>query len=98
MLQAQSCSTSSPPCWPPAWSDQARDLVKLEFPALSSLRQKATTLRLRNELGQLLEERRLDELPEQMDWDINTLNPGMYFIEVHAEGQLPQMLRLVKAS
>jgi hypothetical protein len=81
----------------------ARDLVTLEFPSQTwmpgdeAFRSGAATLRLRNELGQLIEERRLDELPERMDWNVNSLNPGMYFIEVHAEGQMPQMLRWVKA-
>jgi hypothetical protein len=81
----------------------ARDLVTLEFPSpellLGDINAAVTgsaTLRLRNELGQLIEERRLDELPERLDWDIHTMNPGMYFIEVHAEGQLPQTLRFVK--
>jgi hypothetical protein len=82
----------------------AQDLVTLEFPSLELLLDgynhptaNAVTLRLRNELGQLIEERRLDELPERLDWHINTIKPGMYFIEVHAEGQAPQMLRFVKA-
>jgi regulation of enolase protein 1 (concanavalin A-like superfamily) len=82
----------------------AQDLVTLEFPSLELLLDgynhptaNAVTLRLRNELGQLIEERRLDELPERLDWHINTIKPGMYFIEVHTEGQAPQMLRFVKA-
>ena len=81
----------------------AQELVTLEFPSLELLlggynhpTANAVTLRLRNELGQLIEERRLDELPERLDWHINTLKPGMYFIEVHTEGQAPQMLRFVK--
>jgi subtilisin family serine protease len=87
---------------PRLFPNPARDLVTLEFPSQAwmlgdeAFLPGTATLRLRNELGQLIEERRLDELPERLDWEVNTLNPGMYFIEVHVEGQMPQMLRLVK--
>ena len=83
----------------------ARDVVTLSFSELqfgeagntSSKPQFGGTLRLRNELGQLLEERRLKEPTERMDWDVNSLNPGLYFIEVQREGQATQVLRFVKA-
>jgi hypothetical protein len=86
---------------PQLFPNPARDQVTLEFPRewldVDYKPQLGSTLRLRNELGQLIEERHLDELPERLEWDIRSLYPGMYFIEVQAEGQPPQMLRLVKA-
>ncbi|MCB9273924.1 MAG: T9SS type A sorting domain-containing protein [Lewinellaceae bacterium] len=55
------------------------------------------TVRLRNELGQILETRQLDEPLERLEWDISQLRPGLYFMEVLEEGQAPQVLRFVKA-
>jgi hypothetical protein len=86
---------------PRLFPNPALDQVTLEFPSSAGFDRDnhapaAATLRLRNELGQFIEERRLDELPERLEWDINLLTPGMYFIELHTEGELPQMLRFVK--
>jgi subtilisin family serine protease/regulation of enolase protein 1 (concanavalin A-like superfamily) len=87
---------------PRLFPNPASDQVTLEFPGQTwmlgdeAFLPGAATLRLRNELGQLFEERRLDELPERLEWDVNLLTPGMYFIEVHTEGAQPQMLRFVK--
>ncbi len=69
----------------------------LPIPGLQSGAAGETTLRLRNELGQLLETRRIDADTERFDWNISSLKPGLYFIEIHEEGQAPQMLRFVKA-
>jgi hypothetical protein len=88
---------------PRLFPNPASDQVTLEFPGQTwmlgdeAFLPGAATLRLRNELGQLIEERRLDELPERLEWNINTIMPGMYFIEVHTAGQAPQVLRFVRA-
>ncbi len=78
----------------------AQDVVTVEMgtiPGLQSGVQGHSTLRLRNELGQLLEEQQLEPGTERLDWNVSRLNPGLYFIEVLEEGQAPQVLRFVKA-
>ncbi|MCB9304391.1 MAG: hypothetical protein H6566_27455 [Lewinellaceae bacterium] len=82
-----------------------RDVVTVSFSELkfgeagntSSKLEFGVTVRLRNELGQLLETRQLEAGTERLDWDVSRLNPGLYFIEVREEGQAPQMLRFVRA-
>ncbi|MCB0571620.1 MAG: HYR domain-containing protein [Phaeodactylibacter sp.] len=83
----------------------AQDVITLSFSELqfgeeaySSEKVGGTVLvRLRNELGQLIETRQLDEAAERFEWNVSNLNPGLYFIEVQSEGQAPQTLRFVKA-
>ncbi|MCB0555954.1 MAG: hypothetical protein KDD02_20580 [Phaeodactylibacter sp.] len=53
-------------------------------------------VRLRNELGQVRETRRLDGATERFDWPVSHMRPGLYFIEVLEEGQAPQILRFVR--
>ncbi|MCB9273928.1 MAG: hypothetical protein H6564_07795 [Lewinellaceae bacterium] len=88
------------------YPNPARDVVTLTRTSSSELllgeatysNQKiGGTVRLRNELGQLIEERQLDEPLERLEWDISQLRPGLYFMEVLEEGQAPQVLRFVKA-
>ncbi|MCB0555821.1 MAG: T9SS type A sorting domain-containing protein, partial [Phaeodactylibacter sp.] len=75
-----------------------RAMVTLEFgPEAVSDQDNQTTVRLRNELGQLIEVRQIEEPIERMDWDVSQLSPGLYFIEVFTEGQAPQLLRFVRA-
>ncbi|MCB0547520.1 MAG: T9SS type A sorting domain-containing protein, partial [Phaeodactylibacter sp.] len=58
--------------------------------------EQATTLRLRNQLGQVIEQRRLDVPAEQMRWEVSSLNPGLYIIEIQTEGLPPKVLRFMK--
>jgi subtilisin-like proprotein convertase family protein len=75
-----------------------RNLVNLEFSASApATATQPVVLRLRNQLGQLLEERRFDHLPGQLEWDVHNLNPGLYLFEIVTEGQVPQVLRFVRA-
>jgi subtilisin-like proprotein convertase family protein len=76
----------------------ARSLVTLEFSAAPLERAtEPVVLRLRNQLGQLLEEKRFDHLPEQLEWEVHNLKPGVYLIEVMGAEQAPQVLRFVRA-
>ncbi|MCB0556296.1 MAG: T9SS type A sorting domain-containing protein [Phaeodactylibacter sp.] len=83
----------------------ARDVVTVHFSELqfggvnntSSKLEFGGTIRLRNELGQLLEERQLDGPAERLEWNVSHLRPGLYLMEVIEEGQAPQVLRFVKA-
>ena len=83
----------------------AQDVVTLSFSELqfgeagntSSKLEFGGTVRLRNELGQLIETRQLEPGTERLDWNVSSLNPGLYFIEVQTEGEAPQTLRFVKA-
>ncbi|MCB9299204.1 MAG: T9SS type A sorting domain-containing protein [Lewinellaceae bacterium] len=75
----------------------ARDVVTVSFSGLPQQLPGGVTLRLRNELGQLLEQRQLDGPAERFEWNVNQLRPGLYFMEVQEEGQAPQVLRFVKA-
>ncbi|MCB0556591.1 MAG: T9SS type A sorting domain-containing protein, partial [Phaeodactylibacter sp.] len=83
----------------------ARERVTLSFSELqlgelsntSSVLEPSVTVQLRNQLGQLLEQRQLAPGAERLDWDVSHLNPGLYLIEVQEEGQAPQVLRFVKA-
>ncbi|MCB9273927.1 MAG: hypothetical protein H6564_07790 [Lewinellaceae bacterium] len=88
------------------YPNPARDVVTLTRTSSSELllgeatysNQKiGGTVRLRNELGQILETRQLDEPLERLGWDVSQLRPGLYFMEVLEEGQAPQVLRFVKA-
>jgi hypothetical protein len=74
----------------------ARDIVTIDLGAELGFGQTAV-LRLRNDLGQLLEERRIDAQAIRTEMNVSRLIPGIYFIEVHTEGTQPQMLRFVKS-
>ncbi len=74
----------------------ARDIVTIDLGAELGFGQTAV-LRLRNDLGQLLEERRIDAQVIRTEMNVSRLIPGIYFIEVHTEGTQPQMLRFVKS-
>ncbi|MCB9303325.1 MAG: HYR domain-containing protein [Lewinellaceae bacterium] len=54
-------------------------------------------VRLRNQLGQILETR--EWLPDEsnLEWAVSQLAPGLYSIEVLEEGQAPVVLRFVRA-
>ena len=58
----------------------------------------STHLTLRNELGQLIEQRQLEPDAFRTEWAIESLNNGVYFIEINRDGAVPQVLRFVKAN
>ena len=59
-------------------------------------RDEAITAILRNQMGQIIEQRRLYSTDIRTEWDVSTLLTGIYFIEIRKEGQLSEILRFVK--
>jgi len=55
-----------------------------------------TTMVLRNKLGQLIEQRRLEIPAMRSEWDVSGLIDGLYMIEIHIEDKAPRVLRFVK--
>ncbi|MCB0569497.1 MAG: hypothetical protein KDC66_07035, partial [Phaeodactylibacter sp.] len=53
-------------------------------------------VRMRNELGQVLETRPWPAGELRMEWPVQGLAPGLYFFEIAEEGQAPQVLKFVK--
>jgi hypothetical protein len=51
---------------------------------------------LRNQIGQVVEQRQLQQGDVTTDWNVSQLPAGLYFMEVRQEGSLPQVLRVVK--
>jgi len=76
------------------YPNPATNMVNIE---LGTTREQSTTLRLRNELGQVVEQRRLEVPAVKATLDVSGLNNGMYFIEVITEGQEREVLRFIKA-
>ena len=58
----------------------------------------STYLTLRNELGQVIEQRQLEPAAFRTEWTVESLNNGVYFIEINRDGEVPQVLRFVKAN
>ena len=59
-------------------------------------RREEVTAVLRNQMGQIIEQRRLYSTDIRTEWDVSTLLTGIYFIEIRKEGQLSEILRFVK--
>jgi hypothetical protein len=78
------------------WPNPARGAFTLEIPAAAA----ETRLRLLNQLGQPLEERRVLPGESQLEWKIGHLPAGVYFVEVLADSPAEDgrrtVLRLVK--
>jgi hypothetical protein len=55
-----------------------------------------TTLRVRNELGQVVEQLRLETPATHTELNVSTYASGVYFIELLTEGRQPEVLRFVK--
>lgn len=78
----------------------AQDVVTVEMavnPGLKSRDRGQSTLRLRNQLGQILETREWLPGEPRLEWGVSHLSPGLYFMEVLEEGQPPVVLRFVRA-
>jgi hypothetical protein len=78
------------------WPNPAREAFTLELPAAAT----KTRLRLLNQLGQPLEERRVLPGESRLEWQIGHLSAGVYFVEVLADSPAEDggrtVLRLVK--
>ena len=55
-----------------------------------------TTLRVRNELGQVVEQVRLETPATNTELNVSTYASGVYYIELLTEGRQPEILRFVK--
>ena len=73
---------------------QARPVGAENTPSPS--RSSEVRMLLHNELGQVLETRLWPTGELRLEWPVEELAPGIYFIEVMEEGQAPQVLRFVK--
>jgi uncharacterized protein (DUF2141 family) len=71
-----------------------RDRVRLVF---SEEVEQPTVMRLRNQWGQLIEQRRLEVPATNTEWEVSNLPAGLYHIEIQPEGAPLQVLRFVKA-
>jgi len=54
------------------------------------------TASLRNQVGQVLQQRQLQPGDMTTEWNVSQLPAGLYFMEVRQEGVPPQVLRVVK--
>ncbi|MCB0553993.1 MAG: hypothetical protein KDD02_10610, partial [Phaeodactylibacter sp.] len=79
------------------YPNPARDMVTLELLGVSPEASATTVLRLRNQQGKLIEERRFDGDALRVEWDINRLQSGLYQIEVDRTNEAPQVVRFIKA-
>ena len=75
------------------YPNPATDMVNI---SLGSVRENETTLIVRNELGQVVEQRRMEVPAIRTELNVSDLTNGMYYIEVRTEGQEPEVLRFVK--
>lgn len=73
----------------------AQSQVTIEFAPHATL---PTYLNLRNELGQLVEQRQLEPDAFRTEWAVSDLANGVYFIEISRDGEVPQILRFVKTN
>jgi hypothetical protein len=73
----------------------ARDAFALSFP--ETLPGEATAT-LRNQIGQVVEQRQLKPGDVTTEWNVSGLPSGLYFMEVRQEGVKPQVLRVVKSN
>jgi hypothetical protein len=73
------------------WPNPAREAFTLEIPEAAA----ETRLRLLNQLGQPLEERRVLPGESQVEWQVGHLPAGVYFVEVLAHGPAAEQGRAV---
>lgn len=59
-------------------------------------RTEAITAVLRNQMGQIIEQRKLYSADLRTEWNVSVLLSGIYFIEIRRDGQPPKILRFVK--
>jgi hypothetical protein len=71
----------------------ANSLITIDFGATID---RPTTMILRNQLGQVVEQRRLEVPAIRTDWNISSFVDGLYYIEIRTEGEDAQVLRFIK--
>ncbi|MCG8326829.1 MAG: right-handed parallel beta-helix repeat-containing protein [Chitinophagales bacterium] len=75
------------------YPNPASDIVNLVFE--DGLNKNVTVI-LHDQIGRVIEQRELGEGEFTTDWDVSMLIDGLYFFEIHKEGEAMQVLRLVK--
>jgi hypothetical protein len=78
------------------WSlypNPANNIVNLTFKDGLS---KDAIITLRNQIGQVVEQRELRAGDFTTEWNVSTLADGLYLFEIRKEGEAVQVLRLVK--
>ena len=78
---------------PSLYPNPSSDIVNLVFE--DGLNENATVL-LRNQIGQVIEQRELGVGEFTTEWDVSALVDGLYFFEIRRERANVQILRLVK--
>jgi regulation of enolase protein 1 (concanavalin A-like superfamily) len=75
------------------YPNPTRDIVNLTFEdGLSN----DAIITLRNQLGQVVEQRELRAGDFTTEWNVSTLADGLYLFEIRQDGEAVQVLRLVK--
>jgi hypothetical protein len=75
------------------YPNPTRDIVNLTFEDGLS---KDAIITLRNQLGQVVEQRELRAGDFTTEWNVSMLADGLYLFEIRQEGEEVQVLRLVK--
>jgi hypothetical protein len=78
---------------PSLYPNPTRDITNLVFE--DGLYKDATII-LRNQLGQVVEQRQLRAGDYRTEWDVSSLADGLYLFEIRQEGKAVQVLRIVK--
>jgi hypothetical protein len=80
---------------PGLYPNPGSDVVNLIFG--EGLDEEATVI-LRNQAGQVIEQRTLRTGDLRTEWAVSTLAEGLYTFEIHREGEAVQVLKFVKAN
>ena len=78
---------------PSLYPNPTSDVVNLVFE--DGLNENATVI-LRNQIGQVIEQRALTAGEYTTEWDVSTQLDGLYYFEIRKEGEAIQVLRFVK--
>jgi regulation of enolase protein 1 (concanavalin A-like superfamily) len=79
---------------PALYPNPANQIVNLVF---NEPLESETTVVLRNQLGQVIEQHQLQAGDERTTWDVSFLTDGLYYMEVQTQGRAPHTLKFVKA-
>ncbi|NBC08389.1 MAG: T9SS type A sorting domain-containing protein, partial [Bacteroidetes bacterium] len=79
---------------PKLFPNPTQDVFTLAFP--NALPGKASAT-LRNQIGQVVEQRQLKPGDVTTEWNISELPAGLYLMEIRQKGHTPQVLRVVKS-
>ncbi|MCG8329757.1 MAG: T9SS type A sorting domain-containing protein [Chitinophagales bacterium] len=78
---------------PILYPNPATNIVNLAFPDGLN---KAAIIVLRNQFGQAIEQRTLSTDDITTEWNVSALIDGMYFFEIYQDGEVLQILKLMK--